>query len=184
MGEESNGAGFLEAQEHGQDPDQQSDRKMLFSSREVEREDCPFDLDVQSALISLEADWFWETDSELRLTRLTDGFWRATEVDPQKLIGKARLDMLRGAGNNGEADRAHWSRVTQRLPFHNHIFELHRQGQEPIWIAVSGIPQFDEDGAFIGYRGLGHRADNSLRIARELAKANQHISLRESHDRR
>ncbi|WP_161782008.1 PAS-domain containing protein [Nitratireductor basaltis] len=173
----------MEAHEHEQGPEHVPDRGIPFSSRDVEREDCPFDVEVQSALISLEADWFWETDSELRVTRLTDGFQRATEVDPQTLIGKARLDMLRGAGNNREADRAHWGRVKERLPFHNHILELHRPGKDPLWIAVSGIPQFDEAGDFAGYRGLGHRADNSLRIARELAEANQHISLRESHER-
>lgn len=183
MGEESNGAGFLEAHDETQVLDDVPNRKVLFSSGDVEQEECPFDVEVQSALISLEADWFWETDANLRLIRLTDGFRRATKVDPLTLIGKARLDMLRIAGNNGEADRAHWVRVNDRLPFHNHIFELHRPRRDPIWIAVSGIPQFDEAGTFTGYRGLGHRADNAFRIARELAEANQHISLRESHER-
>ncbi|NRC54018.1 PAS domain-containing protein [Neoaquamicrobium sediminum] len=44
------------------------------------------------ALLSLEADWFWETDAQHRITHLSEGYREATGIDPARVLGRSRLD--------------------------------------------------------------------------------------------
>jgi diguanylate cyclase (GGDEF)-like protein/PAS domain S-box-containing protein len=70
-----------------------------------------------------------------------------------------------------------WERHRQQLERHEpfYDFQMERQGSHgnTVWLSVSGVPKFDEQGRFIGYRGIGRditeqkRAEQALRESEE-----------------
>ncbi len=104
-------------------------------------------------LIRLSSDWYWEQDDQFRFVRLSGDLDQKTRLANDAHVGKTRWEM--GALNLNEADwKAH--RIT--LQFHQefHDFEMLRRGQNggPRWTSVSGMPVFDTEGNFTGYRGV------------------------------
>ena len=131
---------------HGDKARAQADRAG-FSSREM------------GELLRLAAEWFWETDEELRLTWLSEGFEAATGMKPQHLVGRTRLDAAKAVANNKEGiwgPAPHLAAIAARQPFSNLVFETAGADGERRWICASGMPYFREDGSFAGYRGFGH----------------------------
>jgi len=104
------------------------------------------------SLNALSSDWYWEQDSEFRLTFMSS--IEKLGLDPAKYLGGRRWDQP--ALNLGEADCArHRAQLERHEPFHD--FEMERSGAEggSVWLSLSGEPMFDEAGRFTGYRGVG-----------------------------
>ncbi|NKB50487.1 MAG: response regulator [Alphaproteobacteria bacterium] len=98
------------------------------------------------------ADWFWEMDADLRFTYMSENVERNLDVQPEWHYGKTREELL-----DDDYDRATWAAHLKALrdhrPFRN--FEYKRVGPdiETKWLRASGLPVFDAQGTFIGYRG-------------------------------
>lgn len=98
------------------------------------------------------SDWFWETDAEHRFTWLSPGAERAGGVPPEWHYGKRRMDMIASDALPQEVVEEHERTLNAKLPFRD--FEYPRRGPNgDRWIRVSGLPQFDAEGQFVGYRG-------------------------------
>ncbi len=102
-------------------------------------------------LTELSSDWFWESDSEHRLTHIAMG--AGAPRPPFDPIGMRRWD-LPGIDANAEFWSAHRRTLEARLPFRDFEFVQMVDGK-PLWRRVSGRPLFDPQGAFTGYRGVG-----------------------------
>jgi PAS domain S-box-containing protein len=100
------------------------------------------------------ADWFWEMDADLRFTYMSENVEWLAGVAPEWHYGKTRTEIL-GDDYNRDIWADHLKALQERKPFRN--FEYYRDGEgvEPKWLRASGLPVFDDDGAFIGYRGTG-----------------------------
>lgn len=100
------------------------------------------------------SDWLWETDSNLRFTYFSPNITRVLGVTPEWHYGKTRRELL---GNDYDRDLwdAHLQAQQERRPFRD--FTYYRVGEsiKPIWLSTSGVPVFDADGDFKGYRGTG-----------------------------
>ncbi len=100
-------------------------------------------------------DWLWETDSELRFSWLSDNYRAATGIDPAKVIGRFRFDFLKAVLAGSRSAAAHLEDLQERRPFRDFVYELAGSKAECRWISISGIPRFDAEGRFLGYRGVG-----------------------------
>ncbi|NQV98891.1 MAG: PAS domain S-box protein [Rhodospirillales bacterium] len=98
------------------------------------------------------SDWFWEMDANLRVIWLSDNFESINGVPREGFYGKTREEFT-GAEHDRVTWDSHIESLNNRLPFKN--FEYARGGLSggTRWIRASGVPIFDPDGTFSGYRG-------------------------------
>lgn len=109
---------------------------------------------------SVSSSWFWEQDTKLRFTYVSNSFYKITGFRPEELIGKSRTEVY---GTNEKAQAtADWDWLAERYarhePFDNFVYLLGDEStgfDRPIWLHVSGKPFFDGEGRFAGYRGTG-----------------------------
>ena len=100
------------------------------------------------------ADWFWEMDADLRFTYMSENVERLAGVSPEWHYGKTRTEIL-GDDYDRDSWADHLQTLQERRPFRNFEYFRDGQGAEPKWLRTSGLPVFDGDGAFVGYRGTG-----------------------------
>lgn len=97
----------------------------------------------------ISSDWFWETDNENRFTWVSPAVEDLLGVTPESLFGTSRE-----SGMLPNSWESHLSILKQHLPFRNFVYH-HQASPQEIWVRISGKPVFDDDGVFIGYRGIG-----------------------------
>ena len=106
------------------------------------------------SLTQLSSDWYWEQDSELRLTFMSSRMGERTGLAAAPYLGRLRWEVP--ARNLTEAD---WQRHRESLERHEAFrdFEMERVSDDgsSVWLAISGEPVYDAEGRFTGYRGVG-----------------------------
>jgi PAS domain S-box-containing protein len=130
-------------------------------------------------LVQFSFDVYWESDAQHRFIRqefaesVVDAPARGSE------LGKTRWEVPY-LEPDAEAWRKHRETLDAHLPFRD--FELARPMPDggKRYVSVSGLPVFDENGRFTGYRGVGRhiterkQAEQALREAQtELAHVNR-----------
>lgn len=108
------------------------------------------------ARMRLSADWYWETDTSLQLSLISEDLstMRHLGLRPESLIGH-RLDQIAVFAAPEGGWGALNERVAQRKSFRAIEFELLRPGQTASWVAISGRPRRGPQGQFAGYEGIG-----------------------------
>lgn len=102
------------------------------------------------------SDWFWETDADHRFCYFSRRMAEVTKFDIAALLGKKR-DVIPHESLNDPKWRAHHADLAARRPFRNFEYMMRRPHDGTLlWIRIAGEPQFDAEGAFLGYRGVGH----------------------------
>ncbi|MDG2284230.1 MAG: PAS domain S-box protein, partial [Alphaproteobacteria bacterium] len=96
--------------------------------------------------------WLWETDQEHRFVWMSDAVERILGVSPAWYYGKSRLEIL-GPGGGSECWAEHVRALENREPFRDFTSKRVGPGGER-WVSSSGIPLFNIDGEFTGYRGI------------------------------
>lgn len=100
------------------------------------------------------SDWMWESDTDHKITMLTDAVTAYAGYPPSFFIGKSRLGFADLPDNKAAFD-AHIQDINARKPFQDLIYRIQARNGSFRWFKVSGVPRFDETGAFCGYRGTG-----------------------------
>jgi PAS domain S-box-containing protein len=100
------------------------------------------------------ADWFWEFDSELRVSFLSDRQEQVTGIPNSDFIGRERAD-FKDANFDLETMTLHRADLAAHRPFKDFTYPNHAPDGSVRWIRTSGTPYFDEAGKFAGYRGTG-----------------------------
>jgi PAS domain S-box-containing protein len=116
------------------------------------------------SLAAISADWYWEQDCEHRFT----GFY--TEQSTGKLdaavldfaIGRYRWE-LSGVMPLAMSWDEHRAVLDARQPFRDFEYMRELEGQSPRYFSISGVPLFDGNGRFIGYRGTTRDISESKR---------------------
>ena len=116
-------------------------------------------------------DWTWAMDRDLRFTYLSAKFKTAFGFPPSRVIGKHR-DALMGADNDPEQVARHMADLRAQRAFRDFTYKSRRADGRLIWVRLSGVPVFDEDGAFDGYRGVASDVTAQF-MAEEAANAAQ-----------
>ena len=104
------------------------------------------------------ADWLWQTDSHRRLTHVSPRFAVALGLEPNQIEGKSFVQML--AGDAWETGRFASSlhdlaeRLNRRESFSALLLPV-QIGNGTHWWELSASPRLDENGRFLGFRGVG-----------------------------
>lgn len=128
------------------------------------------------------SDWFWETDTDYRLTFVSDRIGAILGVKPSAILGYTYFDV--GLSDfDADLARTHADDLANHRPFRDLMFHIGpADGKDEKIVRISGMPFYDQDGVFIGYRGIGAdvtreaRAEERARQA-QLELANQHAQL-------
>lgn len=123
------------------------------------------------------SDWFWEQDAGQRFTYVSGGYLRTVGESPSH-IGKTRAEL--NADNPDpkiQADLAALSAtMNAQTPFSNFVYWIRKTSGEKVWLRASGVPFYDGNGVFQGYRGVGSDI-TPLIAAQEQAHAAEQAAL-------
>ena len=123
--------------------------RVALRTRELSESEAKF-----RSLLSLLTDWYWEQDENLRFSYVSDGYERQTGLKASDSIGKTRFD-LPNVFESDEQRRRHEADVAARRPYRDLRLRRRTPEGELRFVSVSGVPVFDPDGHFRGYRGVG-----------------------------
>jgi diguanylate cyclase (GGDEF)-like protein/PAS domain S-box-containing protein len=108
------------------------------------------------SLLAMSSDWYWESDSEHRITLISEGIDH-TGLNHTTIMGKFLWDL--------EVDREDksWAlhRATAKVwgDFSNFEFRIKNPKPEAtpawLWLSISGKPMRNSSGVNVGYRGVG-----------------------------
>lgn len=99
------------------------------------------------------SDWFWETDAEHRFVWFSPNVEALTGVPREWHYGRTRLELMASTTDPAVLE-AHRRVLEAHQPFRD--FEYLRRGPRgDTWLSASGVPVFDAEGRFGGYRGVG-----------------------------
>lgn len=117
-------------------------------------------------MVETVSDWVWEIDEKGAYTYCSARVRELLGYEPQDLIGKSPFELMPAA----EAARVaaiFGALVTERKPLLAlENVNLHKNGHEVV-LESSGVPVFDSDGAFKGYRGIDRDITERKRTERE-----------------
>ena len=104
------------------------------------------------ALTNLSSDWYWEQDAAMRFTRVES---RRDDVDVARRVLLDKRPWETGYQiENTDGWEKHQQELAARRPYRDVVmFRRLRDGSKN-YISVSGEPIFDNDGRFVGYRGV------------------------------
>ena len=104
------------------------------------------------------ADWLWETDAARRVVKASPRFAYACGLDPVAINGLPFLQVLAGpsweAGNFAAGLRDLAEKLKARDSFRDLRLPVTVNGEERWW-EIAASPRYDEDGSFLGFRGVG-----------------------------
>jgi diguanylate cyclase (GGDEF)-like protein/PAS domain S-box-containing protein len=104
-------------------------------------------------LTELSSDWYWEQDAELRFTYLSPGFTLQTGEDPAGILGRRRWEFEQVVPAEGTWEE-HRTLLEARQPFTQFVQVSVAGDGTRRFVASSGLPVYDEAGAFAGYHGV------------------------------
>jgi diguanylate cyclase (GGDEF)-like protein/PAS domain S-box-containing protein len=136
----------------------------LEAGRELARREERF-----RSLTSLSSDWYWETNTALRFTFLSDGLMNRLGIDPARLLGTS-LD-AHVHNRTAPGFLACMESIAARKPFYDLICPAESPDFPGIvrFLRISGEP-FYEDGEFRGYRGVSRDVTREVRTAKALER--------------
>ncbi len=103
--------------------------------------------------VGISSDWYWETDENDVYTWVSGNLQAATDVAPDWFVGK-RLCDIAYPSMSPQVLKEHEQRLATHRPYRD--FELRVNTPPGVrWIRFKGLPVFDDDGKFRGYRGSG-----------------------------
>lgn len=123
------------------------------------------------------ADWFWEMGPDLRFNSLSEHYQKVTGADPKEVLGRTHTEVFIPRIRDAEALQSYCQRVEARRPFKN--VEIHWEqphGSSRVQ-RISGVPAFNDDGLFAGYRGSGSDVTEAHYFSEQLSYQASHDEL-------
>lgn len=122
------------------------------------------------------SDWFWETDPDFNLDFVSERIGSVLGVKPSAIIGYSYFDF---GLDDYDRDLANGLReaIAKREPFRDVVFSVGPEGaKDGKIIRISGIPVFEGDGEFSGYRGVGADITREALAERKASLAQQQLA--------
>ncbi len=151
----------------------------IETARQRELDDLGEQLSKLKDFASSAGDFFWEMDSELRLTHLSASLQPVLGVDNSEVLG-VPLELIIERYVVSE-DMAEWSGLAVDMrnhkPFRDREFKWQQQDGDKRVVRLSGVPVRNADKVFIGYRGIGSDYTSAFNDASAVAFHASHDSL-------
>ncbi len=121
------------------------------------------------SLVETTSDWIWETDINSLFTYVSPQVKNVLGYDPEELLGNSIFDLMPTDEAPKIASRLN-EYVKAEKPF-NHLINvsLHKDNHKVI-LESCGLPFYDSDGKFVGYRGIDRDITERKQIEEELLK--------------
>jgi diguanylate cyclase (GGDEF)-like protein/PAS domain S-box-containing protein len=151
---------------------------MVLLSRRRERELLKAKEDAARfrGLTELSADWFWETDADHRVRWLSGGAPVATFFGQTPTYGK-RFWEIPGVEVEPRSLQAHRESLEAGQSFFDlEIARADARGARQVHI-ISGQSRLDEQGRFLGYRGVGRDITEQRRAEQALFRAKERLEV-------
>ena len=132
-------------------------------------------------MLAAAADWTWETDTELRFSRLSENYLAVTGIEPASVLGRFRFDFLDQVLKGNRSAAAHLEDLEAHRPFRDFVHELKGGREDCRWVSITGLPRFDAEGNFAGYRGIGRNVTALVDAFEEMARDSQPAAESEQH---
>lgn len=99
------------------------------------------------------SDWLWETDEDLNYIWLSDSMSHITSKPLTNYLGQPMDRWHYEQGTDLRAAYEVQRAIKNHEPFSGFVLCTNEPGH-PLWISKSGVPYFDAQGRFRGYRGV------------------------------
>ena len=121
--------------------------------------------------------WFWETNAEGLLLYVSDQLAQDLKRDSTELVGKRFTDLLyvEDSQSPDAPERTLGFHLSARFPFSE--VTVRANTEDEVWWTISGSPNFDEFGKFLGFRGIGTDLTEKKKSAAEISRLARYDSL-------
>jgi diguanylate cyclase (GGDEF)-like protein len=122
--------------------------------------------------------WFWETNTEGRLLYVSEQLADDMRRESSELLGNRFADLyIDDADAPGTTERTLAFHLSARFPFSEVVVRANSENEEEVWWTISGSPNFDEFGKFLGFRGIGADLTEKKKSAAEISRLARYDSL-------
>lgn len=133
------------------DPTQRHDKELKKPG--TEHEQLLKQLEQFRLLVENTSDWIWEVDENAVYTYVSPRVRELLGYEPEEIIGKTPFDLM-PPEEAERVGRLFSGIASSRRPFYLLENEnIHKEGHR-VLLETSGVPIFDADGNFRGYRGM------------------------------
>jgi len=101
------------------------------------------------------SDWMWEMGPDLRFTFISGSAITSGVLVAANIIGH-HADELSTDIEDQDKWRQHTADLESHLPFRDFEYKMRTSINKDWYVRSSGKPIFDDDGNFLGYRGIGN----------------------------
>ncbi len=124
------------------------------------------------------ADFFWELDAKLMFRMVSDELESVLGIPREHLIGRTHKQLLEHPANVNDVElwQSHLAQLKDHIAFRDFEFRWVVAGETKV-IRYSGIPVFNRDREFLGYRGTGCDVTASVKQAEAVAYHANHDAL-------
>ena len=109
------------------------------------------------------SDWYWETGPDHRFTYMPDDRPFFDSIAAPTRIGLTRWEVAADVESEPEKWKAHIATLTAQETFRDFLYRVLLNDDTMAYISVSGIPRYDTQGRFLGYRGGGTDVTSAIR---------------------
>jgi PAS domain S-box-containing protein len=122
------------------------------------------------------SDWFWQTGPDYRFTFMSEGpaHMRGVGNSP---IGKTSWELAADHDEERAKWDAHRAQLDAREPFRDLVFRWHDDANRTRFVSASGIPFYDGEGRFGGYRGTARDVSEAIRAQKTLIEAKEQAEI-------
>ena len=122
------------------------------------------------------ADWFFETDSNFRITYISRKYGDITSLNPNLLIDRHVINIFK-TDKEDVLTESLLRNLQANLAIHDFECTLRLNDNSELLFRYSGMPYEDEDGVFCGYRFVAHDITESQSLSRQLTYQATHDAL-------
>jgi len=122
------------------------------------------------ALVETISDWIWEIDNKGFFTYSSPKIKELLGYEPNEIIGKTPLDFM-DSDYDKNLEETFKTLFFSQKPYSGLINRCRHKNGEIVHLETSGVPIFDENGKFYGFRGIDRDITKRIKIEQKLKES-------------
>jgi PAS domain S-box-containing protein len=155
---------------------------ILFAFRLIRRQQA-LDAELKESEIrfrdyaEVASDWYWQTDENDKVRYLSKRFYQQTGLPKDSLLGHTSMEIADQSVAKAQNRDAYLRIVERRESFRGLRTRFATKDGVMNYYAISGKPNFDANGQFLGFRGVGTNITSEVQDALILQNAKTHAEV-------